>query len=244
MRKIFLILLILILTIGNSSAALLTSSATPSSIFKCGSSTISATFSDVGITGVNATLTSTQAVQPMIPGSGRIVPEMQSTHVNLTNNSNTWAGIFGNDATLLWGTRSITYEVLNGGTNIYPSSTTVFIYSDTCVGTNKTNYTQIITPMGNYTRILITNPNMDLITWSLYPWVQYWGFLFYFLVMGTVCSVIYLKTQNITQPLIVGIVLLLVVVGTQVIPETWRNGVIFVIALVLAVIYYRVFTRE
>jgi hypothetical protein len=247
-RVLMLILfsvVIVLLLINNSSATLLTSSATPTSIFKCGASTITSTVSDTGITSFNATLSSLRPVQPMMPGSGRTGFETQSTIINMTNISGVWTGTFGNDATLLWGTRSITYNVTNTtGSHVYSSSTTLFVYSDACVGTNKQNYTQINpTGMGNYTSRLWTS-DMNLLTFALYPWIQYWGYLFYLLVIGTIVSVLYLKTQNIVQPLVIGLLLLLLAAGTTIVPPTWRNGIVFLIALMLTVIYYRLFTRE
>lgn len=241
MRKILIFLIFSIMMINPSSAALLTSSATPSSIFKCQPSIVAATFNDGGVVSVNALLTSTKAVAPMIPGSGRVIPETETTNITLAWNGTNWVGIFGDNSALLRGERSVSYLV-NGVTS-YPSSTTVFVYSDKCTGTSVTNYTQIITPMGNYTALLIRS-DINLLTFSLYPYIQYWGYLFYFLVMATVVGVIYLKTQNITQPLTVGLLLLLVVAGTTVMPPSWRNGVIFIIALLITIIYYRLFTRE
>ncbi len=225
--------------------SLISSSTLPSSIFKCQPSIITATFVGSGITNVFAIVSSTKAVQPMVIGSGRITPETQSTNVTMTSSDGlNWTGTFGNDNTLLWGERSISYVVINNGTNTILSSSTIFVYSDACTGTGVQNYTQMPTGLGKYTKKIFNGQESNLLEFALYSWVEVWGYLFYFLTIATISAVIYLKTQQVTQPLVVGLVLLLVSAGTTVVPPTYRNAIVFVIALILAVIYYRVFTRE
>lgn len=217
------------------------SNANPTHILKCGESTISATFSDAGITTVDAILTSVKPVKPMVPGSGRVTTETETTVVPMTWNGTYWVGTFGNDADLLWGERTVTYLI--DGTNSFSSSSTVFVYSDTCTGTGLTNYTQN-TPslMGNYTKKLWQG--MDPVSWILYPWLQVWGYLFYVLVTFTIVTTIYLKTQNVTQPLVIGIFLLLIFASTSVVDVTYRQWVIFIIGLALSALYYKVFVRD
>lgn len=242
--KIILPMLLLGLLVCPASAVLLTSSINPTHILKCGESTISATFSDAGITTVDAILTSVKPVQPMVPGSGRVTSETETTIVSLTDNGTHWVGTFGNDNTLLWGERTLSFNVTNASESyLYGSSERIFVYSDTCTGTGLTNYTQNTpTLMGNYTKKLWQG--MDPVTWILYPWLQVWGYLFYVLVTFTIVATIYLKTQNVTQPLVIGIFLLLIFASTSVVDVTYRQWVIFIIGLALSALYYKVFVRD
>ncbi len=240
-QKIITTILFIGLIVCPASASVLTSSASPDYILKCSPSTISATFSDAGVTSVNAILTSVKAVQPMVPGSGRTTPETQSTTVALSYNGTFWVGTFGNDANLLWGERDISY-VLNGVTT-YSPGTKVFVYSDVCTGTDLTNYTQLDSGLGKYTSKLYTG--MDLVTWSYYSWIEYFGYMFYVLIIFMVVVIQYMKSQNIIQPLIITIFMMLVGVSTiVVVPSDWQNYVIMVIGLLIGIVYYRLFVRE
>jgi hypothetical protein len=246
-KILYLILLsvvIVIMLVQGSSAVLLTSSANPTSIFKCGESTISATFSDGGIVSVNAIFNPTDAVNPMIPGSGRNIPEMAAPiNISLANNGTTWVGTFGDNPTMLWGTRSITYLI--NGVISYPSSSQVFVYNSagTCVGTGKNSYQNYTQGIGNNTNRLVTG-DMDLITWSLYGWIQLWGYMFYMVVMFIVVSVIYLKSQNVMPTIYAAISFLLVISLTGAIPITFRSTIVAFIGLCIGAMLYRFYTRD
>jgi hypothetical protein len=250
--KIIVVMLLLGLFVSPTNAAILTSSATPSSIFKCGASTISATFDNVGVSAVDAYLISDKAVVPMVVGSGRTLPETQNTTVALAWNGTNWVGNFGNDSTLLWGTRSISYGVTNGGYHVYPSVTDVFVYSDACTGTGIKSYQQMPTGLGRYTKNLFngkfsfigTSLDTSFVGWAIYPYVELFGYVFYLLVTFTVVTVIYLKTQNITQPLTVGVFLMLIFAPLTYIDTVYQQWIIFFIALGLAAIYFRIFVRD
>lgn len=223
---------------------LLSSSVNPTKIFKCQLATISASFNDFGgITAVYANLVSEKAVQPMVPGSGRTRPETQSTNITMSYNGSYWVGTFGNDNTLLWGNRHITYNVIYGTIFEISSPSSIFVHSDKCTGTGVTSYQNLTHGIGTYTN-MIANTDIDIISWALYPWVQYWGYLFYVLILFTICSVVYLKTENVTQVLLIGLALLLLGSTTIFIPPEWQNWVIMLIGLAMAGVYYKIFTRE
>jgi len=246
--KIMLYSIVFILFFSNiSSAAILTSDATPNKIFRCGESTISATFDDVGITSVRAWANATDAVNPMIPGSGRVSPEIAAPiNITMTFNGTYWVNsTFGDNSTMLWGNRGITYVVTAGGTNIYPSSTTIFVYNSasTCTGTGKNSYQNYTRGIGNYTNKVMSG-DMDLLTFSIYPWIQYWGYLFYMIVIFVTVVVIYMKTQNAMHVLYSLFVFLLVISATGAIDVSYRSYVISFIALCIAAVLYRLYARE
>ncbi len=242
--KIIAVMFFIGLLVSPVSATLTSSSANPTKIFKCGESTISATFSDAGITSVNAILTSVKAVQPMIVNNGNNNPISQTTVVSLSDNGTYWVGTFGDDSTLLWGERAISYNVTNGtGSYLYSSGQTIFVYSDACTGTGKNSYQNYTTGIGNYTNMLAQG-DMDLITWSLYPWVQYWGYLFYVIVLFITVVVIYLKTQNAMHVLFTMLAFLLTIAALGAIPLEFRSWIIAIIALILGAVFYRLFVRD
>jgi len=245
MKKVLIFLILISLLINSSSAAILTSDATPNKTFKCGTSTISATFSDGGIVSVNAYLNSTQAVQPMVPGSGRITPETQSTTVPMAFNGTYWVGTFGNDNTILWGTRGITYGVNTGATTYYTSSTGVFVYGGQCTGTNIQYYNQTNPGIGNYTNMIWNGTgNMNLIEIGIYPFVQYWGFLFYLLTILTVCVSIFMKTENVYNSLLSAFIMFAVLSTTSYINPIYIQWIYLFMAIALAIILLKLFTKR
>ena len=244
LSKIIVAMLFIGLLVSPVSATLLTSSASPDKIFKCGESTISANFSDAGITSVNAILTSMKAVQPMIVNNGNNNPIMQSTTVALSYNGTYWVGTFGDDSTLLWGERAISYNVTNGtGSYLYSSGQTVFVYSDECTGTGKNSYQNYTTGIGTYTNMLVQN-DTNIIVWSLYPWIQYWGYLFYVVVLFITVIVIYLKTQNAMHVMFTMLAFLLTIAALGAIPLEFRSWIITIIALILGAVLYRLYVRD
>ncbi len=219
-------------------------SSTPDKIFKCGESTISITSDIPNITNVDAILTSVKPVQPMVPGSGRTTPESQTTVVPMTWNGTYWVGTFGNDANLLWGKRNIVYNITNEiGTYTYSSSSTIFVYSDSCTGTGKNSYQNYTHGIGKYTNILAQN-DTNIVVWSLYPWIQYWGYLFYVIVLFIISAVIYMKTQNSMHVLFTMLAFLLTIAALGAIPLEFRSWIIAIIALILGSVFYRLYVRD
>lgn len=231
--------------------ALLTSSASPSSIFKCGVSNITATFSDAGILGVTATLSSQKLVQPGWQANSNVLTS-ESTTITLADNGTHWVGQFGNNEDLLWGFRVITFSVNTGAITSYSSPTRVFVYSDVCTGTDVTSFTGVSVGLGRYTNMLYngnftfigTSLERSIIGWALYPWIEYWGYAFYVIILLLICSVLYLKTQNVTQPLAVAVFLLLIFSTNFYVPVIYRQWIVFVLALGITAIYYRLFVRD
>lgn len=243
--KIFLILsVILILFTQISSAAILTSTVSEDNIFKCQGSLISATFDDAGIISVNALVSSKVAVNPMLPGSGRTLPETETTVVPMVLAGGIWTGTFGNNSNLLWGTRTITYQVDTGVINNYLSGSEIFVASDRCTGIGKTNYTQIITPLGNYTRLLITHPEMNLLDLAIYVWVQWWGYMFYVLLIFMVCTSVWFKSESIIYPIVAAFVMLMGLSTSGYIPLEYRNYFLLAMGTCIGIVYYLVFVRE
>lgn len=181
----------------------------------------------------------------------------QTTTLPMTNVGNgTWSTNFGYDQDLDWGTRSISFLV--DGVNTYSSSATVFVYN---VGYNKvpctqvvSNYTQVNSGagFGKYTKMLY-NGNFTLIGdsfdrsfigWAIYPWVQVWGYLFYFLIAFSIVSTLYLKSGNVIQPIASGIFILLVFAPSMWIDPAYRQWIIFALGLGMTGIYYKIFVRD
>jgi len=153
----------------------------------------------------------------------------------------------------LWGTRTVSYQVDTGVITTYTSGTEIFVYGDRCTGTGATNYTQIgTTSMGKFTKMLYqgqfdflgTSLETSFIGFAIFPWIEVWGYLFYLLVVFTVVTTIYLKTQNVTQPIAVGVFLLLIFASSAVIDAVYRQWVIFFLALGITALYYRIFVRD
>jgi len=231
--------------VTSSQLTLLTSSASPDKIFKCGYSTISTSFTGSNVTNVFAIISSTQAVQPMIPGSGRITPETQSTNITLTYNGSYWVGTFGNNSSLLWGNRSVTYVVINNGTETFSSSSTIFVYNSagTCTGTGQNSYQNYTSSVGNRTSMLV-NSNLNLLEWGLYAWLNLFGYLFFVILVLTLTVSVAMKTQDIYSALIVSIIVLILLFASNFIPVEYVAFILFIEALIIAVTWKRIFTKS
>jgi len=245
-KNIFYSIFLILLFTNISTSQILTSGVSPQSIFKCGESTIFATFDDGGIVSVDAIVAATETVQPMIVGrAGQNRPEMATNIiVPLTFNGTNWIGTFGNDPTMLWGTRSITYSI-NSGATTYLSSSTIFVYNSgsTCSGTGKNSLNNYTRGFGTYTNNLATGVVSPL-EFPFYPWIQYWGYLFYVVVIFVTISSIYLKSQNVMPVIYTIIVFLLILSVSGVIPVIFRQPMLFLIGGIIGIILYRVFTRD
>jgi len=239
--------IISLLVIQNVDAYSLTSSgASPDKIFKCQTTTIFANFSDfAAITSVSVTLTN-QRIQ-----EHGIVYSNVTTLAMTDAGSGTWTASFGGNPNMLRGRRTMSFSVSAGATTTVGSASTVLVYSDTCTGT-VTGYTGISSGLGRYTNMIYsgqfsflgTSLETSIVGWALFPWVEVWGYLFYVLLVFTVCTTVYLKTQNITQPLVIGIFLLLIFSATTVVEPAYRQWVVFIIGLCLAALYYKIFVRD
>jgi hypothetical protein len=243
-KKLIIITLILLAISSTVSATnVVSTNVTPSKIFKCQPTTLVVEFDDDAIT----TLTATFQGQGIIERGIYIFP-IDSIGMNKIY-ANVWQGTYGNDATLTWGLKTIIYT--DNADVTYPGGT-VFVYSDMCVGTDITNYTGISSGLGRYTSMIYggkftffgTSIETSFIGWAIYPFLEYWGYLFYLIVVFMVCSTIYLKTQNVTQPLVIAVILLLVLASSAVIEPVYRKWIVVILALGIGVLYYRVFVRD
>jgi len=226
--------------------SLTSSGANPNKIFKCQTTTISANFSDfAAITAVSVTL-----INEPVRVNG--ILQYNVTTLSMTDaGSGTWTVSFGGNPNMLRGRRTMSFSVTAGATTSVGSASTVLVYSDTCTGT-VTSYTGVSSGLGRYTNMIYsgqfsflgTSLETSIVGWALFPWVEVWGYLFYVLVVFTVCTTVYLKTQNITQPLVIGIFLLLIFSATAVVEPVYRQWVVFIIALCLTALYYKIFVRD
>lgn len=241
---IFLSFIILILVIQHVDATSVTSATVlKDKMFKCEPNTLTVVFSDDVITSLTAKLSGQEIMEHGLV----ISPEDSVTMTKIANGQ--WQGTYGNDATLKWGTKTITY--IDNGSNTYAGGS-LFVYGDICTGTGVTKYTQVSSGMGRYTKLLYqenfsfigTSMEGSFIGWALFPWIEIMGYLIYVLVVFVVCSTIYLKTQNVTQPLIIGVMMLLVFASTSFIDPIYRKWILIVLALGITAMYYRVFVKE
>lgn len=243
MKIIFLIFVILLLVHNVSATSLVSSTISNDKIFKCQATTITATFDDDAITTLNATLYGQQIME-----HGRVLRPIDVVSMTKISNS-VWQGTYGNDATLKWGTKTIVF-LDNSGTTY--NGGTLFIYGDTCTGTGVTKYTQISSGLGRYTSLLYqenfsffgTSMETSLIGWALFPWIEIMGYVLYVIVIFIICSTVYIKTQNVTQPLIIAVLMLLVLASTSVIDQEYRKWILVILALGISALYYRVFVKE
>jgi len=241
LKLILLSFVVSLIFISSASAALLTSDITPNQIFKCQPAIISATFSDGGIVSVDAIVSTTESV---LPGwqSGSNVRRTESTTVNLAFNGTFWVGTFGNNASLLWSTRSITYLV--NGVTTYPSASTVLVYSDSCTGTGVTSYKNISSGLNmTYTDSLLSS-NISFFDWLVSPYTNTMGVLFFFIIISIIVILTYMKSHNLISTMLVGILLVILVSNTNYIPTEYQGLVKILIALGLASLLIYIFVKR
>jgi len=168
------------------------SSTTPSNIFKCGASTINVTFDGVA-NSVNAILTNSRITEV--------------TNISLTNNSGVWTGTFGNNASLNWGNRSVSYLI--NYLNSVESTSYVFVYSDNCTGTNIPGYKntsyRTSAGFGNYTRPLFTGEK-NILEFLMSGYIDIIGYTIYIIILFVICAIIYIKTQSVMSPILIAFI--------------------------------------
>jgi len=236
--------IIIILLISMNSASAITysnGSVSDSPIFKCQPTTIYANFSVYsGITSVYTQL-SNKPPRPMIYGVQQYgVEELLMTNAGTGHYYLNYA----NDPDTINGNKNIVFKVYDGASNTTISTSLELIVApDTCVGT-VTNYTQISSGLGRYTNMLYTDPNINLGTWVLYPYVEMFGFAFYVIIILVVTGVIYIGSRTITTPAVAALFLLLGFASAVTLPTSWILYVLFVFMIAFAVIAYRLSVRE
>jgi len=241
------IIVVVLLLIGTASAYTLDSSgANPNKIFKCQEAIVTANFSNYSsITAVTAIFTNQRILLHGITYHNVTTKSMSNSGLGV------WTTTFGGDPNMLWGSRTISFSVTEGTVTTASTGAKVLVYSDTCTGT-VTNYTQVSSGLGRYTSMLYTGKfsfigtslETSLIGWALFPWIEIWGYLFYVLVMFTIVVTIYLKTQSVVQPIAVSIFLLLIFASSFIVEPIYRQWIIFILALAMTALYYRIFMRD
>lgn len=214
-------------------AAILDSySVTPTHIFKCQEAVILANYSDNGDINTLAAL--------LFERDGSY------TSVSMTNlGSGNYSGNYGNDNTISWGNKSITFRVTKADASTYNNTTTsyVFVYSDSCTGSDIEGYknTSYRTGgFGNYTRPLFTGEK-NLVEFSLAPFLDYWGFMIYLIFLTSICFIIYIKNQSVMQPIIIAFVGIVGLVSSNVLPEEYKNYIMLLMAAAMAAIFWKLF---
>jgi hypothetical protein len=123
-------------------------------------------------------------------------------------------------------------------TNI--TNTTIIVYSDRCQGTNIQGYQNISIGLGNYTSKL-WNSNFNLADFAIRPWIEYWGYAFYILVMFFVCITIYMKNQHIALPILVAFIWLGALATTVYVPPEFKNYIVLILGTALGAIFWKIF---
>lgn len=238
---IYISLLIIIIFTSIVNAYTLDSSNTvPNKIFKCQPSLVSANFTGT-ITSVNAWINSSSPV--MWYGTFQT---NQTSKVMTDNSGGYWTATYGNDNTTLYGNKTITFQVTTASGTFYNTTNNyIFVYSDDCIGTGITNYTQLNrSGLGNYTSRLWSNPNYTLIDLALQPWLDYWGYFFYLFIVGLVATSVYQKSQNVWQPIIVAFTGLSVLATTTAVPDEFRNPLVAILGICFGAIIYGLTGRK
>lgn len=157
---------------------------------------------------------------------------------NMTNSgSGRYDYVYGNNNQTAWGNKSVSFIVNEGGVNYTNTSTSyVFVYSDDCIGTNFSN---ISIGIGNYTNRLQTGTGF--LEWFVTPYTEYWGSSFYIIILFVVIGMIYIKNQDVSQPILMGFIGLAALASSILIPESMRNYIMLIMGVALAAIFWKVF---
>lgn len=227
--KILVGIMLFILGMQIAQAAALDNYSTyPTKIFKCQQSDIYANYSNF------ADILTVTAVLQERNGTTTLVPM-----VNVVNGD--WAGSYGNDNQTAWGNKSITFRATNLGGS-YDNTTTafIFVYSDECTGTNIQGYknTTLRSGFGNYTQSLFTGEK-NLMEFSLQPYLDYFGYAIYLLVLFTICGVLYIKNQSVMQPLMMGFIGLIGLITSGLVPAPFKNYILLFMGVAMAAIFWR-----
>lgn len=224
--------------IQNAEAYTLDSSGvTRDKMFKCQKSTITANFTGT-ITSVDVMINNTFKV--MLAG---VLTDSQEKYTMSDLGGGQWSYDYGNNAGLTWGVKSIAFDVLSDGVHYTnTSSAQILVYSDTCMGVNIQGRQNISTGQGNYTKRLWTG-EVDILSFALTPWLEYWGYVFYIIAIFWVALIIYMKNQNITQPLIILFLALGTLVTTTWLPPEYKQYVVMLLGLGLGGLLYRIFKQ-
>ncbi len=212
------------------AATLQTSSTFPQKIFKCQESTISVTYINTAdIVSVNALVNERDGTQ--------ISYAMQNMSGGIWNYS------YGNDNTTKWGNKTIYFQVITAsGSYINQTSTFIFVYSDDCIGSNIQSWknTSTRSGFGNYTTPLFTG-DKNVLEVAQQPYLDYFGYAIYVLIAFSMMSILYLKTQSVAQPLLMGFLMVAVLVGSNLIQTQYKTYILLLMAVAMATIFWKLF---
>jgi hypothetical protein len=238
MRK-YIFLIFLILFIGSAHAYTLNSvSIGNSSIFPCQDTTITVVF-DSPVSSVSLIF-----INQPITEQGTVIYNTTSVSMS-TGDSITWTASYGNNPSLKWGKKTV-YLFVNGVDTI-DTGAKIFVYNNgyiPCVGSDASSYRNYVSGIGKYTNLLLKN-DISFLDWAVYPWEEALGYTFYMFVVFTICTSIYFKAQNVMQPTIVAIFLLIVGgVASITVDSNIRPWILIALALSFGVVYYRLMVKE
>ena len=239
-KHIIIVLLIATIFVSiEARAYTLDSNISVKSIFKCQQTTIWANITGgVGITGVDVWVNNTN----LVFANGTDISTY--TKYAMTDfGANHWYYTYGNDPTLIHGNKTLSFDVVSGGIKTYNNNVLQFlVYSDKCTGANIVNYTQINGGYGQYTTRLWTT-NINIVEFGLYPWVEYWGYFFYLIIIAVTCISVYMKTEKIIAPILIAVISLGIFATTTlpIIPPDFRQQITMILGLAVGGIMYRIF---
>lgn len=227
-RLLLGIALILIgLSISASSVPVLTgSNSSPHKIFKCQPSTLNATVTGA-VGGVFVNLT---------PSNGFPI----ESYLMVNTGGDEFAYTYGNDNTLNWGNKSLSFY--NAGVE-FTTNRFVFVYSDACTGANIGGYQNVsyrTSGFGNYTRTLFSGEK-NLIEFATQPYLDYFGFSIYLLMLFAFSAILYIKNQSIMQPLMLAFLGLTTLALSSLVPVQFKTYILLIMAVATAAIFYRLF---
>ena len=213
---------------GTLDETLLSLTVVPHKILKCQASTITAEFGNTAnMTGVNLSLETVKT---------GLDEEYPMSNIG----GDTYQYVYGNDNTTVWGNKSIYFDVIDiNGILTLPGNDYVFVYSDNCIGTNLSGASNISIGLGTYTSSLQTNN--DFFQWVMSPYIAYWGYAFYVIVMFSILVIIYNKNQKMNQVILIAVISLIMLGASGVIPEQFRSWVQLALIITMGVGYWKVF---
>lgn len=211
------------------------SNLTDDEIYKCQASTIYGNFSGA-ITSVDVKVNNTRLI--MIQG---VSTQVNESYTMTDNGGGHYSYEYGNDPTINWGLKEITFEVTVGANKYYnKTNLSLLVYRDDCTGANIAGYQNISRGFGNYTNRFYTG-EVDFLGFALYPWLEYWGYFFYVILIFWIASLTYMKNRQIIQPIIILCISLGALVTTTWLPDDYRQTIILLLGVSLAGIFYKVF---
>lgn len=227
--RILPIVILIFMLVNPAFGALTSNTVSTYRIFKCQPVTYTATFDGGYVADVFVNLTPTNGY-----------PVESYLMANLGGGSYSYT--YGNDPTLHWGNKSISYYQATGGIETTTNNFT-FVYSDACTGANIGGYQNVSyrqSGFGNYTRTLFSGEK-NLIEFAVQPYLNYFGNLIYLIMLFGFCGILYIKNQHIIQPLMLAFLGLTTLALSSLVPPSFKTFVLLLMAASMAAIFYKLF---